>query len=205
MEILKGLLGEDETIYEIVRCAAAPVYVIGPVVEDISRQLDIAGCIEDTLHRMLDAKCTDEQISEVMNTSKIDGDYFFFDGSMHYIDLGYIIYDFYPVSIIDTENHYKRPTHEYVLHYWDRIICQHLEIPDDATDEEILEAVTAVTGINPDEFICFDIRDDASMIAVQHVLDDSIMLILMQKTEAEISSSDLKANANINHRFAISA
>ena len=33
-ETLKKLLGRDETIYEIERCAAAPIYVIGPVVED---------------------------------------------------------------------------------------------------------------------------------------------------------------------------
>ena len=57
-ETLKRLLGCEETIYEIERCAAAPVYVIGPVVEDINRQLDVSGCIEDTLHLSLIHICS---------------------------------------------------------------------------------------------------------------------------------------------------
>lgn len=46
MEILRGLLSEDETIYEVVRCAAAPIYIIGPIVDDIERKLDVSACIE---------------------------------------------------------------------------------------------------------------------------------------------------------------
>lgn len=52
IDVLKGLLSEDETIYEIVRCAASPVYIIGPVVDDIERKLDLGGCIENVQHHL---------------------------------------------------------------------------------------------------------------------------------------------------------
>lgn len=60
------------------------------------------------------------------------------------------------------------------------MLCQHLEIPDDAADEEILTAVSDILGINTEEFICEDVRNDGSMLSVQHVLDGNIMFILMQ-------------------------
>lgn len=142
-ETLKKLLGRDETIYEIERCAAAPIYVIGPVVEDIDRQLDISGCIEDTLHRMLEAGCDEKLVYEALHAS-LDYDTFGCDSDSDYsIDLGYVIYDFYPMHVIDTGNHYERPVHEYTVHFWDKVLCQHLEIPDDAADEEILTAVSS--------------------------------------------------------------
>ena len=196
MEKLRILLGVDETIYEIERCAAASVYVIGPIVDDVERQLDVSGCIEDTLHRMIDAGCSEEEISETLS-AKIDMDAFSGDDeSVYSIDLGYVIYDFYPIQVIDTGNHYKRPSHEYTVHFWDKIICQHLEIPDDATDEEILEASTAILGINPDEFICEDVREDGSMLSVQNVLDSNIMFILMRnlnKAESEPKTERISA------------
>lgn len=179
-ETLKKLLGRDETIYEIERCAAAPIYVIGPVVEDIDRQLDISGCIEDTLHRMLEAGCDEKLVYEALHAS-LDYDTFGCDSDSDYsIDLGYVIYDFYPMHVIDTGNHYKRPVHEYTVHFWDKVLCQHLEIPDDAADEEILTAVSDILGINTEEFICEDVRNDGSMLSVQHVLDGNIMFVLMQ-------------------------
>lgn len=100
-ETLKKLLGRDETIYEIERCAAAPIYVIGPVVEDIDRQLDISGCIEDTLHRMLEAGCDEKLVYEALHAS-LDYDAFGCDSDSDYsIDLGYVIYDFYPMRVIE--------------------------------------------------------------------------------------------------------
>lgn len=116
IDVLKGLLSEDETIYEIVRCAASPVYIIGPVVDDIERKLDLGGCIEDTLHRMLDAKYGDELILEALHASNVTKIGEEIDGGTYYIDLGYVIYDFYPMQVIDTKHHYKRPSHEYVVH-----------------------------------------------------------------------------------------
>ena len=95
IDVLKGLLSEDETIYEIVRCAASPVYVIGPVVDDIERKLDLGGCIEDTLHRMLDAECGDELILEALHASNVTEIGEKIDSGTYYIDLGYIIYDFF--------------------------------------------------------------------------------------------------------------
>ena len=52
-------------------------------------------------------------------------------------------------------------------------------------------------GINPDEFICEDVRDDGSMLSVQNVLDDSIMLILMQKKNVLVSTNPFVENHEI--------
>lgn len=81
--------------------------------------------------------------------------------------------------------------------FFDKIICKCLEIPDDPTDEEILEVVSNLIGINPDEFICEDVRDDGSMLSVQNVLDDSIMLILMQKKNVLVSTNPFVENHEI--------
>lgn len=197
MEILRGLLSDEETIYEIVRCAATPIYIIGPIVDDIENKLDVSGCIEDTLHRLLDNKYGEDIISEALSAYLSSTCSEEFDAATYHIDLGYIIYDFYPLQVIDTGNHYKRPSHEYVVHFWDKIICKHLEIPDDPTDEEILEAVSNLLGINPDEFICEDVRNDGSMLSVQNVLDDSIMLILMQKKDVLVSKNPFVENHKI--------
>ena len=40
MEILKELLKENEAIYEVICCASKSTYIIGPVVEDINRDID---------------------------------------------------------------------------------------------------------------------------------------------------------------------
>ena len=189
IDVLKGLLSEDETIYEIVRCAASPVYIIGPVVDDIERKLDLGGCIENTLHRMLDAECGDELILEALHAANVTEIGEEIDSGTYYIDLGYIIYDFYPVQVINTGHHYKRPSHEQVVHFWDKIICSHLEIPDDPTDEEVLEIVSSHFGLNQDELICEDVRNDGTMIAVQNVLDDGNMIILMQKKNTFTSAN----------------
>lgn len=197
MEILRGLLSEDETIYEVVRCAAAPIYIIGPIVDDIERKLDVSACIEDTLHRLLDNKYGEDIISEALSAYLSSTCSEESNAATYYIDLGYLIYDFYPLRAIDTGNHYKRPSHEYEVCFFDKIICKCLEIPDDPTDEEILEAVSNLIGINPDEFICEDVRDDGSMLSVQNVLDDSIMLILMQKKNVLVSTNPFVENHEI--------
>lgn len=44
MEILKELLNENEAIYEVTCCASKSTYIIGPVVEDINRDIDLSGC-----------------------------------------------------------------------------------------------------------------------------------------------------------------
>lgn len=197
MEILRGVLREDETIYEIVRCAAAPIYIIGPVVDDIERKLDVSDCIEDTLHRLLGNKYGEDIISEALSAYSSSTCSEQSDAATYYIDLGYLIYDFYPLQVIDTGNHYKRPSHEYVVHFWDKIICKHLEIPDDPTDEEILEAVSNLLGINPDEFICEDVRNDGSMLSVQKVLDDNIMFILMRRKNVFVSNNPFEMDYEI--------
>ena len=197
MEVLRGLLSEDETIYEIARCVSAPIYIIGPVVDDIERKLDVSGCIEDTLHRLLDNKYGEDIISEALSAYLSSTCSEEFDAATYHIDLGYIIYDFYPLHVIDTGNHYKRPSHEYVVHFWDKIICKHLEIPDDPTDEEILGAISNLLGINPDEFICEDVRNDGSMLSVQNVLDDNVMFILMRRKNVFVSNNPFEMEHEI--------
>ena len=72
MEILKELLKENEAIYEVTCCASKSTYIIGPVVEDINRDIDLSGCIEETLHRMLENGCLDSDIFCVLSATKED-------------------------------------------------------------------------------------------------------------------------------------
>lgn len=178
MEQLKKLLTSDEAIYKISRCGGLPVYIVGPIVTDVDRQLDISGCIEDTLHRMLDAELSDADIFEVLHASKCDDTY---DESVdYYIDMDYIIYSFLPIAVTDIGVHYERPVSVYTVHYWDKVLCKHLVLPDDTTDDEVLESLSNVLGINPDDYIVNDIREDGTMFGVQSIMDDSKLLVLMK-------------------------
>ena len=104
MRELKELLCEGERVYELTRCASSSVYFIGPETDDINH-MDVSGALEDTLHRMVDAGFTEEEIAEHLcayqDSDAMD------DDDCYYIDLDYVIYDFYPMSIIDTGIHYE--------------------------------------------------------------------------------------------------
>ena len=63
MRELKELLCEGERVYELTRCASSSVYFIGPETDDINH-MDVSGALEDTLHRMVDAGFTEEEIAE---------------------------------------------------------------------------------------------------------------------------------------------
>ena len=145
MRELKELLCEGERIYELTRCASSSVYFIGPETDDINH-MDVSGALEDTLHRMLDAEFTEEEIAEHLcayqDSDAMD------DDDCYYIDLDYVIYDFYPMSILDTGIHYEEPRHTYTVHFFDTVICKNLVIKDDSTDGEILEAMQEKLGIN---------------------------------------------------------
>ena len=147
MRELKELLCEGERIYELTRCASSSVYFIGPETDDINH-MDVSGALEDTLHRMLDAEFTEEEIAEHLcayqDSDAMD------DDDCYYIDLDYVIYDFYPMSILDTGIHYEEPRHTYTVHFFDTVICKNLVIKDDSTDGEILEAMQEKLGINPE-------------------------------------------------------
>lgn len=53
--------------------------------------IDIAGCIEDTLHRLIDADMDDEGIFEVLGAEKITEDNPFDEDEDYYVDLDYFI------------------------------------------------------------------------------------------------------------------
>ena len=105
MRELKELLSEGERVYELTRCASSSVYFIGPETDDIDH-MDVSGALEDTLHRMVDAGFTEEEIAEHLcayqDSDAMD------DDDCYYIDLDYVIYDFYPMSILDIGIHTKR-------------------------------------------------------------------------------------------------
>lgn len=182
MEILKELLEEDEAIYEITCCASKSTYIIGPVVEDIERDIDMSACIEDTLHRMIKKKCSDDDIFCVLsatqeNTKQENHE------SDYYIDLGYVICDFYPTGIIETGIRYEQPMVTYAVHYWDIVLCKNFAVKEDATDEELLQAMGDKFGFNTEEYIVNDVREDGTLIGVQNVLDDTLLFILERKSK----------------------
>ena len=123
MRELKELLCEGERVYELTRCASSSVYFIGPETDDINH-MDVSGALEDTLHRMVDAGFTEEEIAEHLcayqDSDAMD------DDDCYYIDLDYVIYDFYPMSILDTGIHYEEPRHTYTVHFFDTVICKNL-------------------------------------------------------------------------------
>lgn len=136
MRELKELLCEGERVYELTRCASSYVYFIGPETDDINH-MDVSGALEDTLHRMVDAGFTEEEIAEHLcayqDSDAMD------DDDCYYIDLDYVIYDFYPMSIIDTGIHYEESQHTYTVHFFDTVICKNLVIKDDGQTMKFLK------------------------------------------------------------------
>ena len=190
MEILKELLKENEAIYEVTCCASKSTYIIGPVVEDISRDIDLSGCIEETLHRMFDNGCQDADIFCVLSATK-EGTKQEQHESDYYIDLGYVICDFYPTGIVETEICYEQPMVTYTVHYWDTVLCKNFTVKEGATDKELLQAMGDKFGFNTEEYIVNDIRDDGTLIGVQAVLDDTLLFILKRKFK--VTANDIAA------------
>ena len=67
------------------------------------------------------------------------------------------------------------------MHFFDTVICKNLVIKDDATDDEILEAMQEKLGINPEEFIANDVRGDGTLIGIQNLFDESVLLVIQRK------------------------
>lgn len=85
-KLIEGLLGDDERVAVFGTTGRYyENYVIVPV-GDI-RRIDLAGCIEDTLHRMHDGGMTDEEIYAVLGAEKTDD----WSDEDYYIDLDYVI------------------------------------------------------------------------------------------------------------------
>lgn len=72
----------------------------------------------------------------------------------------------------------------YTVHYWDTVLCKNFTVMEDATDEELLQAMGDKFGFNTEEYIVNDVRDDGTLIGVQDVLDDTLLFVLKRKFEA---------------------
>lgn len=156
---LKPLLTAGEAIYRIPRMCAREIYVIGPDVQDIGRQLDLAGCIEDTLHRLLDSDAGEDGVFLVLSAEQVqecaeeEGDY--------WIDLGYAILEFNPVHPVEKVWIYTRPMHMFLAYpvigseeddEGQSILC----LPEDPTDDEVLEAAKETLCIDPETYLPTD-------------------------------------------------
>lgn len=174
---LKTLLTENEAIYEISRACERSINIIGPQVKDVDRELDIAGCIEKTLYCMLDAGCSAEEISEILDASTINN-YDIDEENDYYIDLDYVITNFHPMSIQDTGIHYERPASVYTAHHKLCVLCKHVTIPDEATDDEILDIMHDKFGIDQDSYIVADMLGNGAMLGVQSLINPDSTFIL---------------------------
>lgn len=174
---MKELLTEGQAVYEIICMTSSPIYIIGAYVEDIGRELDLSGCIESTLHAMIAAGWTADDIYSCLHAGLCtitDVE----DDSFYYIDLDYGIQDFTPTHVLYTSIIYEPEMISYTVRYYDKALCSHFELTKDATDDEVLEQLEWKFGINPDDFIVNDIRDDGTMLSVQHILDGSMLVLL---------------------------
>jgi len=91
-DVLKKECAEDEQIVAF-HSSDKPytVYHFIAPKEDLSR-VDLAGCIEDTLHRLLDADCDDEMIAYLMNAvQETECEQEEYPDEFISIDLGYVI------------------------------------------------------------------------------------------------------------------
>lgn len=174
---LKTLLTENEAIYEISRDCERSIKVIGPQVRDVDRNLDITKCIEETLHRMLDAGCSDGEISEILDASTTNN-YDIDDENDYYIDLDYVITNFHPISIQYTGIHYERPVSLYTAHHRLCVLCKHVTIPDEATDDEILDIMHDKFGIDQDSYIVADMLGNGVMLGIQSLINPDSTFIL---------------------------
>lgn len=180
---MKELLTEGQAVYEIVCMTSSPIYIIGAYVEDIGCELDLSGCIESTLHTMIAAGWTADDIYSCLRAGLCtitDVE----DDSFYYIDLDYGIQDFTPMHVLYTSIIYEPEMISYTVRYYDKVLCSHFELTKDATDDEVLEQLEWKFGINPDDFIVNDIRDDGTMLSVQHILDGSMLVLLANQNAA---------------------
>lgn len=195
-EILRPLLEEDETIYLVGRCQAMPICIIGPYVDDIGRKLDISGCIEETLHRMIENGCSDEEIRIVLDAQK--GNVYDIEDGDYYIDLYYIIREFYPVSVDYSGILYERPQNTYSViqilkahlaqDEWVVDVYKDLDvnftISEDANDEEVFDSLRRASylekiALEEDSLI---IEGDDRLMDIVSALDFRPLLRLRLKT-----------------------
>lgn len=183
--LLADLLMENEEIYEIGRCSAPAIYVIGPKVDNVTRELDVSGCIEETLHRMLDKDWTDEEIFSEIGARKIK-EQAYEEDTDYYIDLDYVISEFFPISVIRTGVVYTRPSFIYTARYKDIVLCKHVRIFVEATDEEILDIMHDKFGLEQDLHVVQDLFDDGSMYGIQSLINKNDILLLKKCIEPAV-------------------
>lgn len=178
---LRKMLKEGESIYKIQQLNGGNIYVIGTTVNDICRELDISGCIEETLHSLLDEGYSDEVIEELLNADKLQSGDEYDENDDYYIDKDYVIEGFAPVHIEKVED-YRRPIDTYVVYGKQEYpLCKHFEIPEDPTDDEVLELMKERFAIDPDEYIVYDLFDDGGSVYGIQSTDRKNMFILKRK------------------------
>ena len=95
LETLMPLKGDDEKIvcFWTYGSVYSPYYFIAPA--DADDRSDVTACIEDTLHRLLEAGIDDGMIDAILCAGKEeDADKEFYDENAFVaIDLGYVLYD----------------------------------------------------------------------------------------------------------------
>lgn len=183
MNKLKKLLSEGEAIYVIERLTERPIYIIGDYSENPDRELDVSNCIEYTLHCMLDAGWSDDEISEILDTDKLlASDTYDDESGDYYIDLNYVIYDFYPIGLSFSGIAYKRPTNSFKAYHKNNILCKNLIVPDNPTNDEILDVMHDKFGINPDDYIVSEMND-GFIYGVQNLLKNECLFVLKRNAD----------------------
>lgn len=178
---LRKMLKDGESIYKIQRLNGGYIYVIGTTVDDVARELDISGCIEETLHSLLDEGYPDEVIEEILNADKLQSGDTYDEDNDYYIDKDYVIESFEPVHVEKVED-YHRPVDIYVVYGKQEYpLCKYFEIPEDPTDDEILEAMKDRFAIDPEEYIVQDLFDDGGSVYGVQSIDRKYIFILKRK------------------------
>ena len=163
MRELKELLCEGERVYELTRCASSSVYFIGPETDDINH-MDVSGALEDTLHRMVDAGFTEEKLQNIYVRIRILMQWMM----MTVITLIWIMSFMIFIQCQSLIQVFITKNHGILIQCISLtpLSAKNLVIKDDATDDEILEAMQEKLGINPEEFIINDVRGDGTLIGI---------------------------------------
>lgn len=89
IDLLKRLSGEDEAIATFSHTGSYCLYQMIIPTDKPFEHLDLAACLEDTLHRLLDDGQSDDVIASVLGARQESADDA--EDEVTYIDLGYII------------------------------------------------------------------------------------------------------------------
>lgn len=171
MEIMRRIVGSGESVYRI-DLDYDYAYVIGPQTADHEKpDLDLAWCIEETLHRILEigedpfyiigAQLPDEELARRLDEEDPD--------DLYEIDLGYVIPDFHPWRVHWLED-YEEPVCRYTVREEDGKVLDTIVVPESMSDEDVLEKVCDRAGMKQEESVISDLNGDASIYMIQDLV-----------------------------------